>query len=315
MKKIEFSDFIQENLKKQLEIESKKSLGDRSKYIGASDVGGCPYNVINTKLRKPDISFEKSIIFQRGHLAEEIVAKMLTGTNAQQQVELVGEMDNFPLIAHLDFLIKSKTRSIVIEAKTVSAPVDEPYESWILQVQFQMGLLMQDLDEDHKIEAYVIALDVNTGWHKVFKIEFDDDLFLMALNKAAHLISCLKDGEKPKAIIQNYCSTCPFLMECPKQGKFADEMPDDIRDDLVKIKAHKVNEKDIKKRTEKIKEYLINTGLEKVKLEESATTPQIMVSIKESTTNRFSAVDFKKVHPALAEEFSKESSSFRLTIS
>ena len=48
--KISFEEFVSTNFQKLTEEESKKSLGDRSKYIGASDVGGCPYQVIKSKL-------------------------------------------------------------------------------------------------------------------------------------------------------------------------------------------------------------------------------------------------------------------------
>lgn len=309
-----FKEFIKSNLVAQLAKESMDSLGDRSKYIGASDVGGCPFKTITSKLEKPEVGFEQSIIFQRGHIAEELVAKMLVGTNYERQVELTGDLDNFPLIAHLDFLISSEKRSVVVEAKTVSAKTDEPFESWVLQVQMQMGLLLQDKDDEHIVEAYVVALDVNTGWNEVFKIEFNDDLFLLALNKAAHLVECLTSGVKPKAIIQNYCGTCPKIMECPKQGKFANEMPEDIKSDLVDIKAHKIKDKEIKKQETKVKEYLINTGLEKIKLEDEGLE-SIMVSLKETNTNRFDTKTFRVEYPELAEEFTKPSSSHRLTIS
>jgi len=310
-----FEEFIVSNLQETLKKESFDSLGDRSKYIGASDVGGCPYKTIKSKLEKPEVSFEQSIIFQRGHIAEDLVAKMLTGQKYDRQVELKGDLDEFPLIAHLDFLIRGKNRSVVIEAKTVSSTVDEPYEAWILQVQFQMGLLYQDVDEDHKIEAYVVAIDVNTGWHKVFKIEFNDELFMMAINKASHLIECLTQGAEPKAVIQNYCGTCPFIMECPKQGKFAKEMPEDIKKDLIDIKQHKLEVKENKKKETKVKEFLINSGLEKVKLDEDGINPEVMVSLKEISSNRFDTKRFKVEHPGLADDFMNESSSHKLTIS
>lgn len=228
-----FEEFAIENFLKTINEESKESLGDRSKYIGASDVGGCPFKTIKEKLEKHEYSVEKQLVFQRGHIAEEIVAKMINGVPYKRQVEVKGEIDNFPLIAHLDFLIKGKTRSVIVEAKTVKEQVNEPYESWILQVQFQMGLLLNEIqDENHQIEAYIVAMDINEGWYRIFKIDFNDDLFLMALNKANHLVDCLTKGEKPKAIIQNYCSSCPFVQECPKQGCFASELPDNMKEDL-----------------------------------------------------------------------------------
>lgn len=311
-KKPTFSEFIRTNFIKQLDKESFDSLGDRSKYIGASDVGGCPYKIIKSKLEKPVYDIEKHIVFQRGHLAEDLVAKMLTGLPYKSQVELKGDIDNFPLIAHLDFLVQTGQRSIVVEAKTVSAPVDEPYESWVLQVQFQMGLLLNELqDEDHIVEGYVVAVDLNKGWHEIFKIDFDDDLFLIALNKAQHLADCLTNGVEPKAVIQNYCGTCPYTIECPKQGCFATEMPQDILEDVKNIKKHKTADKKIKLLETKVKDYLVNTGLEKTKVEDEES--KIVVTCKGSTSNRFDTKSFRADHPKLAEEYTKELSSYRMT--
>ncbi len=58
-KKISFEEFAVANFLKTINQESKESLGDRSKYIGASDVGGCPYQVIKSKLEKPKYSIKK----------------------------------------------------------------------------------------------------------------------------------------------------------------------------------------------------------------------------------------------------------------
>lgn len=314
VKKPTLKDYIEGNFKKVLEKESFDSLGDRSKYIGASDVGGCPYKTVKSKLEKPEYCIEKHIVFQRGHLAEDLVEKMLNGLPYKRQVELNGDIDGFPIIAHLDFLVKGKNKSVIIEAKTVSGKVDEPYEAWILQVQLQMGLLINELqDENHEVEAYIIAMDLNKGWYEVFKQDFSDDLFLVALNKAEHISSCLTSGVVPKAIIQNYCSECPYVMECPKQGKFAVEMPEDIKSSVIKIKQHKQEEKAIKLLETNVKDYLINTGLEKVKLEGEEL--DVMISCKSSTSNRFDTTKFKKDHPELAAEYTKESSTFRMLIS
>ena len=310
-----FEEFVKENFLKTIKKESEESLGNRAKYIGASDVGSCPFKTIKSKLEKPDYSFEKQIVFQRGHIAEDMVAKMLNGVPCERQAEVRGEIDNFPLIAHLDFLVKGKNRSVIVEAKTVSSPIDEPYESWILQVQFQMGLLMNEIsNESHSLEAYIVAIDINTGWHNFFKIDFNDDLFLMALNKACHLVDCLQNKAKPKAIIQNYCSDCPYINECPKQGLHAKELPEDILADVKKIKAHKKETKEIKKTEDKLKEYFINTCAETGKVEDLVDGFSAVVTCKGSKSNRFNTSKFKNDHPDLYEEYVNESSSYRLSI-
>lgn len=311
--KMSFKEFIGKNLIKTLKEESVSSLGDRSKYIGASDIGGCPFKTIKSKLEASEHEVSKHIVFQRGHNAEEIAAKMLKGTNYERQVCLEADINGFPIKAHLDYLISSKNRRIVVEVKTVSAPISEPYESWIMQVNTQMGLLISDLqDEDIMVEGKVIVIDVNSGWYDTFDFEFDDAIFEVCLGKAEHLADCLQNGAEPKAIIQNYCGTCPFIMECPKQGKHAAELPEDLAQSLAKIKEFKKLEKEISLLEKQLKEYLVNTGTEAVKIDGEM---QAVAKCKESQSNRFDTTRFKAEHPEMYEEYVKTSSSFRMTIS
>lgn len=303
-----FRAFLGKNLQKVLALETAQTLGDRSQYIGASDIGGCPFKTIESKKNPPTYSLKQQIIFQRGHLAENIVSKMLNGLNVVDQHEAFGEIDQFALQAHLDKLVRNKNRTIIIEVKTVSAPVNEPYEAWVLQVQYQMGLMLEQ--SDHEIEAYVVAMNLNTGWLETFKIEFDDALFELCLSKASHLISALRGECVPKAIIQNYCGTCPFKMQCPKQGQHAEELPDDIKADLEFIKKSKAMAKESKEREIRVKDYLVNLGIEAGK-DSSAET---VVSVRETNTARFNTDSFKNDHPDLYEEYLRSSSSFRMTV-
>ena len=57
--------------------KGKADLGDRAKYIGASDIGQCPRKAIMGKLFPQPISLEQQIVFERGHLAENIVHESL----------------------------------------------------------------------------------------------------------------------------------------------------------------------------------------------------------------------------------------------
>ena len=62
------------------QIASEKGfadLGNRSEYIGASDVGQCPRKTIMGKLFPQPITIEQQIVFERGHLAENIVHESL----------------------------------------------------------------------------------------------------------------------------------------------------------------------------------------------------------------------------------------------
>ena len=96
--------FINKNLPKVLAEHTVNSLGDRSTYIGASDIGGCLRSSYLGKKQKVDYDISQHIVFERGHLSEGIVAKMLEGTPYKTQVEAIGKADNgFPIKAHIDF--------------------------------------------------------------------------------------------------------------------------------------------------------------------------------------------------------------------
>lgn len=61
-----------------LSEESVKSLGDRSLYIGSSDIGSCPRRVFLTKTQPNAHSIEQGIVFQRGHLAESATSSPIS---------------------------------------------------------------------------------------------------------------------------------------------------------------------------------------------------------------------------------------------
>lgn len=303
-----FESFIASNLDRVLNLETKETLGNRNTYIGASDIGGCPYKVVMSKRHPPVHSLKQQIIFQRGHLAENLVTKMLDGLDVEDQYEVLGQLDQIQLKAHLDKLIKAKNRCVIVEVKTVSAPVDIPYESWVLQVQFQMGLMLEKCD--HHVEAYVLAIDLNSGWLKTFHFEFDDFLFESCLSKAQHIEDSMKGLCEPKAIVQYYCGTCPFKMQCPKQGQHAEELPHDLKLDLDFIKRSKSMAKESKLRENRVKKYLLEMGIEQGK----DIDTQTVVSVKGASSTRLDINALKLAHPEIYKEFSYESKSNRLTV-
>ncbi len=302
--------FIASNLQVVLAKETEQTLGDRSKYIGASDIGGCPYKVIKAKNEPPVHSLKQQIIFQRGHLAESIVGKMLTGLEVIEQYTVENTFGEIPIIAHIDMLIKSSSRKIIVEIKTVSAPVDEPYESWLYQVQLQMGLVRQEENGEVEVEAFIVALDLNTGWLRAFKVEFDEYLFESCLSKAQHLEDVMLGKCEPKALVQFYCGTCPYKMECPKQGKFAEDLPYDVASDLAYIKDAALRNKEAKLRKDRVRDYMVNMGIEAGKDENL----QAVVTVKKYNSTRLDSYALKVNHPKIYEQYLNHTSSYRLTV-
>lgn len=244
MNKLE--DFIQKNLPRVLAEKTASTLGDRSTYIGASDVGSCLRKGYLAKQQKVEHDIAQHIVFERGHIAEELVALMLKGTPYKQQIEVVGQANNgFPIKAHLDFVVEDKRECIVIEAKSTSTPVEAPYESWILQIQMQMGLLSQKCKKN--IRGYVIAIDVNTGWFKAFEALPNKVLFDTAMTNANTLAKALVSKQEPEATVELYCSKCAHKGNCPAvTNANAQELPNEVQKIVDFVAQKSLVEKEIK---------------------------------------------------------------------
>ncbi|WP_299548702.1 hypothetical protein [uncultured Helicobacter sp.] len=137
-----FKELWTKNFKEVLEKESFESLGDRSLYVGSSDISGCLRKSYLQKLANKEASIEQSIVFQRGHLAESLVKKGFGNLPFKKQYEVKSNDGTFK--SHIDFLIENKEEAIIVECKSLSSSVESPYDSWVLQVQFQMSLLAQE---------------------------------------------------------------------------------------------------------------------------------------------------------------------------
>jgi len=248
--------FIEENLPKVLDEQTKNELGDRSRYIGASDIGGCLRKAFLTKQQKPEYSIAQHIVFERGHITEGLVEKMLRGTAYKTQIEVSDNADNgFPIKAHIDFLVENKKECVIIEAKSTSIPVNEPYESWVLQTQLQIGLLLKERKNNKKVRGYVIAIDVNTGWYKTFIVDFNKTLFNIAMSNANTIANALMTNKCPEASIQMYCSKCPFKGDCPAITKGTDkQLPIHIKSNVYKLKTLQKVDSEIKQ----LKKELLN---------------------------------------------------------
>lgn len=311
---IKFDTMCELNFRKATNSYSNEQFGNMETYRkrpSASKISqGCPYKVVQEAKNPTNHSLEQLIVFRRGHIGEQIVEDMFYGMKILKQYKILSEFDGEPIEANADFVIKSDKRIVVVEAKTVSAPISEPYESWILQVQFQMGLLLEQNNFDKDVEAYIVAIDLNTGWHKSFNIKFDSNLFDVCLGKTQHLIDCFRGNCEPKAVVQHYCGTCSFKMSCPKQGLHAQKAPETLVEDIKFVKKFKEMEKEAKLREKRIKEGMVNLGLNQISNLETSS----VATVKEIETTRFDMERFKIDYPDLYKQYQKSSSSFKMTM-
>jgi hypothetical protein len=122
-------------------------------------------------------------------------------------------------LAHIDFLFYTSNykKFGVAEIKTVSSIPSEPYESWVLQVQLQMGLLKLKYP-DSDIRGSILAIDLNSGQMVEFNgMTPDDQIFDFLIKKADLMWELLekKETENLPTEESNLCVFCPFKNTCP----------------------------------------------------------------------------------------------------
>ena len=206
---------------------TQEILGDRSSYIGASELGACPRKVVLNKITPPPHDLATLLRFKRGHMAEELVAEALSENGKfKPQREVEASTDNpVPIKGHLDFLFQGKTLG-VLEVKSVTSIPDSPYESWEMQLHTQMGLLA--LNRPYvQIKGAILAIDLLNGGMQLFNgYTPNEELFQGLLKKAEHIWSCLTEGTEPVIEPGPLCGWCDHGNDCPAFN--GEEVPEEF---------------------------------------------------------------------------------------
>ena len=157
---------VAKGLLKHGECQTAEQLGDRSKYVGLSDIGkgaeclrsavaGKVYGnmrpaadkVMNwyrgAEFDKVMEALRKQLILQRGHWFEGGVEKAFEANQAKffTQLEIVAGFDGVPVLAHLDFVLVGKGAVRVLELKSTENIPGNLYTAYEVQVYGQLGLL------------------------------------------------------------------------------------------------------------------------------------------------------------------------------
>ncbi len=124
-------------------------LGDRSTYVGMSDIGQrweCPRAALARKVLPTTNSLERLLILQRGHWFESGVGQALAslGLYVLPQLEINWQYQGVPIKAHLDFVLVwgAPVNAIrILEVKSTDKLPASPHDSHLLQLHGQIGLL------------------------------------------------------------------------------------------------------------------------------------------------------------------------------
>jgi CRISPR-associated exonuclease Cas4 len=203
-----------------------ETLGNRSSYLGASDIASCPRKTILNKLNTPESDLVTLLRFRRGHMAEEIVAAAFASagfTNFQRQVE-VRHAGAVPVMAHLDFVFISEARKTmaVLEVKSSENIPEHPYGAWETQLYLQMGLL-SDSYPDYTVEkgAILVVNFGKQGMQLFGGYSPQTTIYQGLMDRATNIWNQYQqysDGglSTPTMEIGPLCGYCPFLADCPK---------------------------------------------------------------------------------------------------
>ena len=140
---------IRQGLQAVSQQSTAAHLGDRSTYVGMSDIGQhweCPRAALARKVLPTQNSLERLLTLQRGHWFESGVGQALAslGLHVLPQLEISWQHQGVPIKAHLDFVLiwGAPVNAIrILEVKSTDKLPASPHESHLLQLHGQIGQL------------------------------------------------------------------------------------------------------------------------------------------------------------------------------
>jgi len=283
--------------------KTTKDLGDRTKYVGSSDVAKCPRQAALQKLQPIEHDLQTLIRFERGHLTEQILKNIFEKTKYKwtAQKELIHpEFGNFK--AHVDFMFYTRNmKSIgICEIKTSSQIPDEPYDSWVSQLHWQMGLAKLAYPEAN-IRGTILAVDLNTGDIREFNgFTPSEVIFDMLIDKAHNIWAAVNGESTPDCEPSLLCGFCEFREDCPVFNR--DNLPEDAWETIFLYAQLKEQENQLEKKIETIKEKIIKyIGERKF----SATNSDLGLTVTVTAPRVSEFVDGKAIKENLPDIFEK----------
>jgi CRISPR-associated exonuclease Cas4 len=288
--------FLESGLKR-----SDSGLGDRSKYVGSSDIGHCLEKSFLSKTIGEEHDLKQLLIFERGHIAEGIVRNGLLNHEAKpkfyEQVETKGFNKETAFIkTHIDFVVEFPNEIIVVECKSISSPLpdNQPRESWIYQVQLQLGLLRHTAKKQCN-RGKIVAFNVNSGEAHEFDVKFNEELFKVAIKRANIIWNAVKTNTAPKGEVSELCGYCSFKTQCQTLKKGAIEMPKEIEIIAKRVKEYAQMEKKIKADKENLKAFMEAANTRK------AVGDNVVLSyIERKGAEKISKVELLEKYPEVA---------------
>ncbi len=235
--------------------KTAQTLGDRSTYVGSSDIGQCPRKAVLSKIAAKEPDLATLIRFERGHIVEDIVASAIQAENPDRQVELATDLPYcpachwwstrpasgpmycpdcgnplrvLPLTAHCDFVFDD---NLILECK--SSQTTDIQKSWEMQLQTQMLLYEHCLGKSP--HGGILVMDLARGWLKIADSYVTDPVMVPAIIQRGieiwegveeAMLAADPETLNFKTEPSPLCGWCDYLATCPAfQGE---KLPDQL---------------------------------------------------------------------------------------
>jgi putative phage-type endonuclease len=293
-----------------MNLTREEWLAERQKGIGGSDI---PAILGIDRFRTPlDVFLEKTNRSQTednkymyaGRKLEPVIADMFhdqTGYNViipDKQFYIHPENQLFR--ASIDRIYEYKNTLNILECKSTQMPVSEPFEPHYVQLQWYLGVMNCEKGALAYLER---GLDF-TYFEFDRKNDFIEYLQEEALNFwNKHILTDTPPEPSNAADVLK-------LYHTHKEGQVYEATEEDYHD-YLELNVIKANIKKMEEREEQIKEKI---KLNMLDAEMALYSGSPIVSWKSSIVNRFDTTAFKKSHPALHQEFTKQSEQRRFLV-
>jgi CRISPR-associated exonuclease Cas4 len=284
-------------------------LGDRSEYVGASDIAGCARKAALDKKYPARHDLGTLIRFRRGHLAELVLKDAFDAMQIQYTHQQEFRHPDAPFRAHTDFIFESRVHVGVLEVKSTDGIPADPYDSWLQQLHFQMGLAAMKYPAK-QVRGAVCSIDLNAGKIEMFNgYCFDPEIFTGLVAKG-EMIWDYANNDVDESVIQTekgpLCAWCHHRHGCPafEVGEEVPEAP--VKKEIQEYLGLKERQKDlsaqIKKLSNFLKDVVLNTNPDQGKVRVGNN----VVTLRNRFRFDIDGIKLKKDHPRIYEECKKE---------
>ncbi len=199
-----------------------------------------------------------------------------------------------------------------MEVKSVSQIPEDPYEGWVMQLNFQLGLLAMNKTDAH-VRGAILALDLNTGETKMFNgYNMDPVLFGGLVTKAETIWDYMNSEADQDQDIPTekgpLCSWCVYRSDCPAfdLGEDVPEAP--VENEVQEYLGLKEQQKDISARIKKLSSLLKSTIGNTNPDERKIRAGDHVVALRDRSRSGIDSKQLKENHPGIYEECTKKSS-------